>query len=83
MVQQIRRAVLSVHLNTAEGSSWKSEVERKRFFAISRGSVIKIDTAFDIAVELTYCEKDSLLILEQNLVSTFKQLCGLINFQAS
>jgi len=32
MVQQIRRAALSVHLNIAEGCSRKSGSERKRFF---------------------------------------------------
>ena len=41
MVQQIRRAALSVHLNIAEGNSRKSVAERKRFYEISRGSVIE------------------------------------------
>src|SRR5450432_2364112 len=71
MVQQIRRAALSVHLNIAEGSSRKSDAERKRFYEISRGSVIEIDAALDIAVELTYCTNDSLIILGEKLVSAF------------
>jgi four helix bundle protein len=39
MVQQIRRAALSVKLNLAEGSTRKSEVERKGYLEIARGSV--------------------------------------------
>jgi four helix bundle protein len=40
MVQPIRRAAISVHLNIAEGCSRRSLAERKRFFEISRGSVM-------------------------------------------
>ena len=58
MIQQIRRAALSVHLNVAEGCSRKSAVERKRFYEIARGSVIEIDTAFKIAVNLGYTSKE-------------------------
>jgi four helix bundle protein len=46
LAQQIRRAALSVHLNIAEGCSRKSETERKRFFEVSRGSIIEIDAGF-------------------------------------
>lgn len=79
MTQQIRRAALSVHLNIAEGCSRKSEAERKRFFEISRGSVVEIDTALDIAVELEYISAENLSFLGTNLVSTFKQLSAMIN----
>ena len=49
MITQIRRVALLVHLNIAEGFSRKSEAERKRYFEISRGSIIEIDAAMDIA----------------------------------
>jgi four helix bundle protein len=78
MVQQIRRAVLSVHLNIAEGCSRRSQAERKRFFEIARGSVIEIDTAIDIGVELKYCSLDQLQNLGGLIIKTFKQLSGLI-----
>src|SRR5215204_4576050 len=54
MTTQIRRAAVSVYLNIAEGASRKSERERKRFYEISRGSIIEIDAALDIASDLTY-----------------------------
>ncbi len=78
MVQQIRRAALSVHLNIAEGCSRKSENERKRYFEISRGSLIEVDTALDIAHDLNYKTGEQLRQLGVHLVSVFKQLTGLI-----
>jgi four helix bundle protein len=78
LIQQIRRAALSVHLNIAEGCSRKSLAERKRFFEISRGSVIEVDTAFDIACSLNYCTENDLAALGEHLVKTFKILSGLI-----
>jgi four helix bundle protein len=48
MTQQLRRAALSIQLNIAEGSSRKSQIERRRYYEISRGSVIEIDTILDI-----------------------------------
>ena len=79
MVQQIRRACLSVHLNIAEGCSRKSMAERKRFFEISRGSLIEVDTALDIAVHLKYAPVEELQSLGEKLTKTFKLLSGLIN----
>src|SRR5687767_12323870 len=74
MIQQIRRAALSTHLNIAEGCSRKSETERKRYYEIARGSVIEVDTALDISLELKYKPEKELQQLGIHLVSTFKQL---------
>ena len=78
MVQQIRRAALSVHLNVAEGCSRKSLAERKRFFEISRGSVIEIDAAIEIAYKLNYCDMQMTEALGGLIISCFKQLTGMI-----
>jgi four helix bundle protein len=79
LVSQIRRAALSVHLNLAEGASRKSVVERKRFYEISRGSIIEIDTSLDLVVELGYCSKEQLDPLGNSLLDSFKLLSLLIN----
>lgn len=78
LVQQIRRAALSVHLNIAEGCSRTSAVERKRFFEVSRGSVIEIDAALDIALSLTYCTETQLGNLGQLIIKVFKLLSGMM-----
>ena len=78
MITQIRRAALSVHLNIAEGSSRKSEAERKRYYEVGRGSVIEIDAALDIAVELAYLDGLETESLGESMIKCFKILTGLI-----
>lgn len=82
MITQIRRAALSVHLNIAEGASRKSEIGRKRYFEIARGSVIEIDAALDVANDLEYLKIVSLEKLSNNMIKCFKMLSGLIESKA-
>jgi four helix bundle protein len=79
LVQQIKRAALSVHLNIAEGSSRKSQVERKRFYKIAQGSLIEVDAALDVAADLGYCSSEDLPQLGETLIKCFKYLSALIN----
>ena len=83
LVQQIRRAAISVHLNIAEGCSRKSLNERKRYFEISRGSVIEIDSAIGIAFKLEYVILEELKLLGDSIVKSFKLLTGLINSEST
>lgn len=78
MITQIRRAALSVHLNIAEGASRKSEIERKRYYEVARGSVVEIDAALDIADDLQYLTDLSLESLSSSMIKCFKTLTGLI-----
>jgi len=79
MISQIRRAALSVHLNIAERCSRKSPRERKRFYEVARGSVIEIDSALDISVDLNYLSKEKLAELGQLLVRTFQMISKMIS----
>ncbi len=77
-MQQIRRAALSVHLNIAEGSSRKSEPERRRYFEIERGSIIEIDAALDAVSDLGYLQKEQLTSLGENMQRCFAMLTKMI-----
>ncbi|HET9824166.1 MAG TPA: four helix bundle protein [Chitinophagaceae bacterium] len=79
MVQQIRRAALSVHLTVAEGCTRRSLQERKPFYEIARGSVIEIDTALDIAANLGYISQESLAELGVLLIRSFQLISKLIS----
>lgn len=79
MISQIRRAALSVHLNIAEGSSRKSEAERKRYYEIARGSVIEIDAALDVADFLGYLKNTDNQELGDLAIRCFKMLTGLMS----
>src|SRR5687768_6579311 len=68
LVQQIRRAALSVHLNVSEGSSRKSKTERSRYFEMARGSVVEIDSAIGISHKLSYITLEELQLLGNLIV---------------
>ena len=78
MVQQIRRAVLSVKLNLAEGASRRSPLERKRFLEISRGSLIEVDAILETAVDLKYFTIEELNIIAGLLNKCFAMLSRMI-----
>ena len=78
MISQIRRAALSVHLNVAEGCSRKSLNERKRFYEIARGSLIEVDTALDIAIDLEYTSKEKSETLGKLIVRAFQLISKMI-----
>ena len=74
MISQTSRAALSVHLNLAEGCSRMSAAERKRYYDIARGSVIEIDAALDVAVNLEYTSKQKLDKLGKLMVRSFQMI---------
>ena len=74
MVQQIRRAALSIKLNFSEGCTRRSEVERKRYLEISRGSIVEIDAALETAVDLEYFKAVDLEHIGKLLNSSFAMI---------
>ena len=78
MVQQMKRAALSAKLNLAEGCSRRSILERKRFFEISRGSVIEIDSILETAVDLNYFVEEQLEVLTKILNKCFALLTNMM-----
>lgn len=58
LTSQIRRAVLSICLNIAEGSNRKSDVDFARFLNNSLGSLEEVVACLDVALDEKYITKD-------------------------
>ena len=54
LASQMRRASVSISSNISEGSSRDSAVERRRFYEISRSSLVELDTQMEISLRLKY-----------------------------
>ena len=78
MILQIRGAVLSAHLNVAEGCSRKSLSKRKHFYKVARSMVIGVDTAFTTEFSLNSCSDTELTPPGEKLIKTFKIQSGMI-----
>jgi four helix bundle protein len=74
ITSQTRRAAVSVLLNLSEGCSRKSSTERKRFYEIARGSLVEVDTALDIAVNLNYTSPEKLTNLGVLIKRVFQMI---------
>ena len=81
LTSQMRRAavsVVSVVSNLSEGAARKSKKEKKRFFEISRSSLVELDTQVEISIVLNYLNEQKIKNLKPNAESVFKILSKLI-----
>ena len=77
LVSQLRRASISVISNFSEGASRKSLTERKRFFEISRSSLVEIDTQIEICLRLEFITNNEIKKLEQLANEVFAMLSAM------
>ncbi|MGB5050141.1 MAG: four helix bundle protein [Caldilineaceae bacterium] len=76
LADQLRRAVVSIGLNIAEGYGRYHFLDRLRFLYIARGSLNETLSAFVIAEQLGYCGSEQLEWVRQLAVGIEKNLNG-------
>lgn len=77
---QIRRAVVSVTSNIAEGSGRQSVKEKIHFVEISYGSLMEVLSQMDIACDLNYISVEEFLMFEAQCEKCARLLSGLRTF---
>jgi len=79
LADQIRRAVVSVPSNIAEGQARKAPGDFRRFLHIALGSLAEVDTQLVLAQEFGYLSKEDIDTLDEQIQGLQKKLYALIN----
>lgn len=82
LCDQIRRAVVSVPSNIAEGSGRRSLKEQIHFLEIAYGSLMETYNQLLIAIDLTYISVESVENIKSRIDSVAKMINGLSNSYA-
>lgn len=78
LTSQIKRAVVSVASNIAEGFGRSSAKEKNQFYYIANGSLVEVETQGYIASDVNLLPKSDLDKLLEQTTQTQKLLYGLI-----
>ena len=79
LCDQIRRAIVSVPSNIAEGSGRKSLKEQIHFLEIAYGSLMETYNQLLIAIDLAYISKESVEDIKPSIDGVAKMINGLSN----
>lgn len=74
IINQLRRAAISIASNIAEGFGRKTQKDRLQFFVIAYGSALEIETQLHISKELGFGNKKSIEEAESILTEILKML---------
>ena len=77
LCDQLRRSVISVPSNIAEGSGRTSAKDQAHFFEMAFGSLMEVNCQIDIAHDLGYITKDDVENIEKHVRPIAALLSGL------
>ena len=79
LIDQIRRAMVSIPSNIAEGAARQTQKEFTQYLHIAQGSLSELDTQIEIASRLGYLDEKSYKSLDQKMERIDKMITGLIH----
>ncbi|WP_298543697.1 four helix bundle protein [uncultured Aquimarina sp.] len=80
LTSQIRKCVVSIPSNTAEGCGRRTPKDSIHFFYISRGSLYELETQLYLALDQNYIQEKEHKVLLDQIIGCKKLLNGFINY---
>lgn len=80
LISQIRRAVVSIPSNIAEGCGRNYPKDSIQFFYIARGSIYEVETQLYLSFDLDFISEIDLIAVLEKLETTRKLLNGFIKY---
>ena len=77
LCDQIRRAVISITSNIAEGMNRISDKEKAHFIGVAYASMMEVDSQLEVSVELGYLTPELYNTLEEKIDCIARQLSAL------
>ena len=77
LCDQIRRAVISITSNIAEGMNRMSDKEKAHFIGVAYASMMEVDSQLEVSVELGYLTPELYNTLEEKIDCIARQLSAL------
>jgi len=80
LIDQIRRAAISISSNIAEGFSKESKLDKKRFYYQSLGSLTELQNQLLVARDVNYLERTRFNEIAEQTISVSKLINSIIKF---
>lgn len=80
LISQMRRAVISVPSNIAEGIGRQHEKEKVQFLYIARGSLYELETQLFLALDQNYLDQQTIDKLLNRITDCKKLIHGYVNY---
>lgn len=83
LTDQIKRASVSISSNIAEGFSRRSNLEKRQFYYLAKGSLTEVQNQLIVAKDVGYITKEKFLDIANQTVIVGKLISSLIKYTRS